>query len=187
MTKALDPKTKKKKDLEKKRLLEKDRKKRIKEITTLIKTHGNPKKAAEALNISSQAFYERMEHLGIPRSYEKKLPGEPETIADRKKWLQTLLEFYSVPEVAVLLRTGATTIRTRMKKFKLKPKPRPNKTPVNITSAHGKCDWMVGLLKEHGTPYGVAKHLHISPQAIYERIERYKKFYNKRNSLFKWL
>ena len=120
MTALIDPLIKEQNKIERKKKVIEDQIKRRTKLEKLIKKHGSPKKAAEALGITPQSIYEQMDRVGLSRQLEKPLPGEPKPYMKRRKWYKKLLEKHTVPKIAEKLDCGVTTIRTRLKKLRIK-------------------------------------------------------------------
>jgi DNA-binding NtrC family response regulator len=115
MTQKLDPKVKK--ERAEKRKTEEDRVKRN-ELTALLNQHGNAKKVAEVLGVTSSTIYERMARLKIETNYGF-IENEPKDPKERKKWLEGLLKKHNndIQKIASELKLSATSVRTRITKL----------------------------------------------------------------------
>jgi hypothetical protein len=133
------------------------------DINKLIKKHGSAYRAARALKITPQAFYERMERAGIKPSGYPLLPGEPRPICAKKAWMRGLVRRKSVRQIARETKRSESAIRSRMQSYGILLRL-PLATRVKV---------LAELLEKHGTGYAVAKVLKISPQAVYEKINRH--------------
>jgi hypothetical protein len=139
----------------------------------LIKECGSAKKAAEALEISPQAFYDRLKLRGIPAvGNKRKFYHEPQSVVEKTDWMAKLLDGKTVGEVADKLHCHPNTVRVRMHQCGIY---RTNRgvEPVGLQTREQRIEWLRELLQKHGNAYRVAKALGVKPQAIYERMERY--------------
>lgn len=142
---------------------------RAKKLSALIKKHGSAFAAAKSLDITPQAFYERMEHVGlVPHGYDL-LPGEPKDPVKKVRWLKGLITNHSVKDIAKRYHRSVSAIHDRMQRYGLRARRRFNDGP----DAETRKAWLERLLKKHHTGYRVAKRLGVSASAVYERMERY--------------
>lgn len=145
----------------------KSKEQRRKRLERLIEKHGSAFAAARYLDISPSAFYERMQRADmIPKGYEL-LPGEPDSMRAKKRWLIALLSKHdnNVCAVARELKRSPTAIRDRMKAYKINLKlPNFSQRKKAFKKVFSKC----GENAEK-----MAKELQITKQAVYERINRY--------------
>jgi predicted transcriptional regulator len=133
------------------------------QIKALIRKHGSAYKAAKALGITPQAFYERMKRLRIPRTGYPLRPGEPRQKCAKVAWLRGLVGKKSVGEVARELGCSQSAVRARMSCYRILLRP-----PVEA-----RVKSLKKLLEKYKTGYAVAKVLQVTPQAVYDRISRH--------------
>lgn len=141
------------------------------ELQTLIDEKGSAYRAALHLGISPQAFYERMDRVGLERNRDNLLPGEPKAQKAKKVWLQELLDGDTVVGVAEKLHCSVGSVQRRMKLCGLRRSP--DVTPNRVRPRDLRGPWLQRQLKKHGNGRRVALALGISPQAVYERMKRY--------------
>lgn len=145
----------------------KSKEQRKKILERLIERNGSPYAAANHLDISPQAFYDRMKRAGMKPEGYKPFPGEPETMRAKKKWLTDLLSKHdnNVCAVARELERSPTAIRSRMKAYKVNlGLPTLTQRKRSFKKLFSECSADVNKM---------ANKLKISKQAVYERINRY--------------
>ena len=146
---------------------------RRKELKAIIKEHGSPYKAAQALNITPQAFYERMDRVDMPRT-KRTIKGEPTTWKEHRTWITNLLKKkHSITAISKHLGCSKDSVQARLKKFGLRSTAARGVEPKNLLSLEQRKKWLEGLMKKYGNACKVAKALNITPAAIYERLNRY--------------
>jgi hypothetical protein len=91
------------------------------------------------------------------------LPGEPKPICAKKAWMRGMVRRKSVRQIARETKRSQSAIRSRLHSYGILLRL-PLETRVKI---------LAKLLKKYKTGYAVAKVLHVSPQAVYERIANY--------------
>lgn len=146
--------------------------KRKQKLQKLIEKHGSAYAASIAEGITPQAFYERMDRVGLKAHGYRRLFGEPKGKVAKRKWLRTLLkECGSVAALSRRLGRSYTATRERLQRLGIDtPSHLHRGEPEDL---RGKKRWMKALLKKHGNACKVAKVLKVSPQAVYERVDRY--------------
>jgi len=143
------------------------------ELKKLISEHGSAYRAAKAMVISPQSFYEQMKRQGLTPQGYKRMKGEPEDMALRKRFYRKeLKEAGSVAELANRWGRSPSAVRQKLQTHGV-VLPKRKLLPGEPESAGKKVAWMGRLLKKHGNGYRVAQVLGISSQAVYERMERY--------------
>jgi len=169
MTKKLDSKVKEQRAEERNRKRSADKDERKKKLKGLIKLYGSAYAAAKALGISSNAFYERMTHVGLSRQDQTQcflLEGEPVADTDKKIWFETLLkEHKSVPALAKHFKRSVSAIRGRLTRLGIKT--------GNGLSQEQRMEQLKSLLKEHKTVKAVATKLGVKTQSVYGRMKNY--------------
>jgi len=149
------------------------RKLRTRAIKKLIKTHGSAYKAALALEVTPQSFYERMERLGLPRN-KLVIVGEPKHKGSKRKWLRELFQKEkTVGNIAKRLGVCPETVKRRATIVGLKPRANRGCEPSYIRTLTDRKIWLQDLLKKYGNPNKVALALNVTPAAIYQRCNNY--------------
>jgi Zn-dependent peptidase ImmA (M78 family) len=141
-----------------------------KEIQTLIKEEGSAYKAARKLEITPQAFYERMQRAGVKPAGYKLFPGEPAEKKAKLGWLKDLLQKQTVKQLAKRFRVSESAIRGRMQSYGIRMQPDKEeriKKFKELLKKHKE------LLKKHKTGYALSKVLKVTPQSVYERMKTY--------------
>jgi hypothetical protein len=130
------------------------------DLNKLIKKHKTAYRAARALKITPQAFYDRMECRGMKRAGYPLLPCEPRPICAKKAWMRGLIRRKTVKQIAREMKRSESAIRSRMHSYGITIRL-PLATRVKV---------LAKLLEKYKTGYAVAKVLKVSPQAVYERM-----------------
>jgi hypothetical protein len=125
---------------------------------------------AKELGRSGNAIWDRIRRYGI--DYHAPRPhGEPLKLADRKKWFKDLLkEKGSIKAVAEALDISMSAAYERCGVYGIRTHVLLRGEPEEIAD---KKVWLEGLLKD-ATVSEVAKKLGRTPNAIWDRIRRYK-------------
>ena len=133
------------------------------DLNKLIKKHGSAYRAARALKITPQAFYERMENAGMKPAGYPLLPGEPRPICAKKAWMRGMVRRKTVRQIARETKRSESAIRSRLQSYGILLRL-PLATRVKV---------LAELLEKHKTGYAVAKVLKVSPQTVYERLAKH--------------
>jgi hypothetical protein len=146
---------------------------RTRAIKKLIKTHGSAYKAALALEVTPQAFYERMERLGLSRT-KRTIVGEPKGWKNQRSWMTGLLnEKKSIAGIAQELGCCREAVQARLRRFGLRSTANRGVEPKGLLTPKARKAWLQGLLKKYGNANKVAKALNVTPAAVYQRCNNY--------------
>lgn len=137
------------------------------QIEGLIKVYGSAYKAAKALRITPQSFYEQMRNRGIKPTGYKLIEGEPKGRMKKKVWMQDLITKHQGNLCAVARELGISrsAVVSRMETYKVK-----NPNPDRKTRER---EFTRVFISKSGQVSAVAKVLGVTTSAVYERMRRY--------------